>query len=165
MAALDVIFALRFWRLGSHSQGLQQDEILLRVAGSLWLMYLRCRPSYMSTLLLGCMGFDPWSHLWERLWHSPVVYWIVQAPPIRSQRGPPIYVGECLSLARRASEHAARILNATGVTQKDFYLHIMLYMMDIQIQLRCVRKHVSGWCFRFWLMHPWRGICVSSWSA
>ncbi|CAE8636833.1 unnamed protein product [Polarella glacialis] len=112
--ALDMAKRLRTGRAESV-------EVLMRLAGSVWLQMLYARASRRSAFLLRQVGTDPWEKGWAELWRGPVLYWITHFLPGRYAQGPRIYVGEAVDMPRRASEYIIRILAPHGATQQPFF--------------------------------------------
>ena len=96
-------------------------ELLFRLAGSLWLLWLQTCSTVRSRFLLRAIGTDLWCHGWERLWSGPALYVGVRARLAHSSVGTHIYVGESVCFRRRCTEHVLRLLKPAGHTQQPVY--------------------------------------------
>ena len=95
--------------------------MLLRVAGSVFLMWLQSRESRRNARLLQHIGCDPWDLGWTRLWTEPCLYICLPVPLRACKHGVVLYVGESVSFQRRFEEHILRLLDPKGQTQQPFY--------------------------------------------
>ena len=117
---LDVILLVRFRTLTSPGRWKAQT-VLLRVAGSVFLMWLQSRESRRNARLLQHIGCDPWDLGWSRLWTEPCLYICLPVPLRACKHGVVLYVGESVSFQRRFEEHILRLLDPKGQTQQPFY--------------------------------------------
>ena len=120
LAMLDIITILLFGLYSSRPLHHASIELLFRLGGSLFLLWL-CTRSSRSSFLLCMFGDDPWRLGWETLWSSPVLYVSVRAHMARSHIGPLVYFGETTFFHRRCCEHVLRLLKPTGSTQQPLY--------------------------------------------
>ena len=120
-AALDLVLLLRFRVFLVSRRSLHDHFLLLKLAGSLWLMLIRTMPSKRNQRLLRLFGADPWEHGWQFLEQGPCLYVIFPFPVRVSVFGPLFYVGETVNFRRRMNEHMLRLLAADGATQQPFY--------------------------------------------
>jgi hypothetical protein len=97
------------------------EGLLLRLAGSIWLLRLQASHSAFSRRLLSLIGDGPWQLGWSRLWQAPCIYWCCFFHRTRSPYGPFIYVGETECMSRRVQEHITRLCAVYGSTQQPFF--------------------------------------------
>ena len=122
-AALEVVILLRFPTLKMSGRW-EAQTVLLRVSGSLFLMWLQAQESRRNTCLLQHIGRDPWNLGWSRLWLEPCLYLSLPFPLRACKHGTVTYVGETVCFKRRFEEHILRLLDTGGHTQQPFYTYV-----------------------------------------
>ena len=100
------------------------DAVLLRVAGSVFLMWLQSRRTRRRLNLLRFIGRDPWESGWDRLWSEPCLYLVFPFPLRVCKHGLAFYVGESICFSRRFREHLCRMVDVDGCTQQPFYQYV-----------------------------------------
>jgi len=124
------------------------EELLLRLAGSIWLLRLQASDSVFSRSLLHFIGDGPWQLGWDRLWHAPSIYWCCFFHRTRSPYGPLIYVGETEYMSRRVQEHITRLCAVHGCTQQPFFDVVRTYGKACsQDATRQIKVNICEWLF------------------
>ena len=133
-------------RLRRHRSEL--DELLLRLAGSIWLLRLQASDSSFSRRLLDYIGVSPWQLGWDRLWQAPCIYWCCFLHRTRSPYGPLIYVGETDCMPRRVQEHIIRLCAVNGATQQPFFDVVRNFGRNYtQTPLDVIKMNICEWLF------------------
>lgn len=87
------------------------DAVLVRVAGSVILMWLQSGHIRRCLNLLKFIGRDPWESGWDWLWSEPCLYLVFPFPLRVCKHGLAFYVGESVCFSSRFREHLCRIVD------------------------------------------------------
>ena len=112
-AALDVLLLLRFSALQLPGRW-DAQTVLLKISGSLLLMWLQSRNTRRNARLLQHNGREHWDFGWNRLWTEPCLYPSFPFPLRACKQGAVVYVGETVSFRRRFEKHILRLLDMDG---------------------------------------------------